>query len=86
MKITDYKGGQCGKIESQNKQPLMKVFLQVLGKPHKLRMASYLNRHINIYVWAAAGNTIIMKRNNTITIWGNRGFLNYANIAKPGRL
>ena len=85
MKITDYKGGQCGKIESQNKQPLMKVFLGA-GQPHKLRMASYLNRHINIYVWGAAGNTIIMKRNKTITIWGNRGFLNYANIAKPGRL
>ena len=85
MKITNYKGGQCGEIESQNKQSLMKVFLGA-GQPHKLRMASYLNRHINIYVWAAAGNTIIMKRNKTITIWGNRGFLNYANIAKPGRL
>ena len=31
-------------------------------------------------------STIIIKRNKTITIWGNRGFLNYANIAKPGRL
>ena len=52
MKITDYKGEQCGKIESQNKEPLKKVSLGMgSGWPHKLRMALYLNRHINIYVW-----------------------------------
>ena len=27
MQITNYKGGQCGKIESENKEPLKKVSL-----------------------------------------------------------